>query len=144
MINRKQELQLVTDITAIKEFKDAGIALCGSGMSQIIRQPRMPEGMRLLVVVMEDSLPAPVKIKSPVISDYAKEVDSNIIGSVLGSPHLMTGVSCLTAVGAGVAAAASTALAPMTGGSSLVVTYITGAGAVASAAQCGIGIGKIH
>lgn len=143
MITQKQEKQLIKEITAKSEFKNAGIAYCSSGMSRIIHQPAMPEGLRLWVVIMEDKLPAPIELKQPKISSFEQEKDSNIITQILGSPHFMTGVSCLTAIGAGAAAAAGTALAPMTAGTSIAVTYITGAGAVASAAQCGIGIGRI-
>ena len=53
------------------------------------------------------------------------------------------GLSCGAAVLAGAASASGVAAAPVTGGASLAVTVLTWAGAVATAAQCGIATGRV-
>ncbi|MEM9834983.1 MAG: hypothetical protein AAF828_00690 [Bacteroidota bacterium] len=130
-------------INAIVAFADAkpafrtfGIAFIGRGACTVIREANMPQGYQNWIVLKEVQLPdnttsSPAQLAPP-------QPKGNLAGEFLNA-----GLSCGSAVLAGAAVAGGAAAAPVTAGTSTVVSALAFTGAVASAAQCGISVGRV-
>ena len=141
-LSAAQREHVVNAITNIPAFRDSGVAYSGQNMCQILHESTLPDGIQSWVILEEvDSFPDVIFTDSQTVSanDVAPAGQPSNIGSEVG----MMVLSCGSAILAGAAATSGVAAAPLTGGGSLALTVLAYAGAVASAAQCGISIGRV-
>jgi len=134
----KLQKKLIARIERIKQFRDVGIAFIGDGVCMVIKKPQLPNGLRAWVVIEEIEQPAKESQKINPKLEVKKRANNN-----MGSELINMGLSCGSAVLAGAAATGSAAAIPVTGGASGIVTVLTYSAAIASAAQCGISIGRV-
>jgi len=133
-LSQSESRQIVAAIERIRPLRGAGIGFEGRGMSQVLRYPDTPPGFQTWIILRERQLPVPSS--GPPAPPTQAE-------SQLGWELLNMGLSCGAMVAAGAASASGVAAAPVTGGASLAITVLTWAGAVATAAQCGIATGRV-
>jgi hypothetical protein len=131
-LTQQEKQRLIAAIDRTAAFRTTGIAFVGRGMSQILRESPMPRGLQTWIVLEEQEVREPASTPPPPPDQ-----------SNLRSELLNMGLSCGSAILAGVAAAGGATAAPLTGGASLAITVVTWAGALATAAQCGIATGRV-
>ena len=132
-LNYHQKQLLIEKIDIIEEFRDCGIAFIGNNMSMIVRESSLPEGFGFWIVIKE--------IEE---TDFEEtNIDQAENSSNIGRELLNMGLSCGSAVLAGVAATKSAAAVPFTFGASGIVTALATSAALASSAQCGISSGRV-
>jgi hypothetical protein len=102
-------------------------------MSLVVRESKLPGGFGFWVVVSEIE-----EVENELIN--AGQTGSS---SKIGGELFNMGLSCGATVFAGLAAATSAAAVPFSFGASGMVTVLTAAAALASAAQCGISAGRV-
>jgi hypothetical protein len=134
-LNLQESYSIQRKISEIPSLKSAGIAFNGRGMCQVVKGSPMPKGFQTWIVLSEVKTPSGTGSR-PALPP--PQVESQIASELLGM-----GLSCGSAVMAGVASIAGVAAAPLTGGASTAISVLAYAGALASAAQCGIAIGRI-
>jgi hypothetical protein len=133
--NSQLDTALFNAVDSISCLRGAGIGYLDGMSSQVLRNAHLrPLGMELWVVFEEEQVKASLSSVVP----SAAEAKSNW-GKRFGDLFL----NCGGAVLAGAAAATGVAAAPVTGGSSAILTWTSGAAAIAGAAQCGISIGQV-
>ena len=137
VIESNLESQLISGIESMAQFKNVGIAFIGNRQCKELKKPMLPEGLRSWVVI-EEVLP----IMSNETFEPQREIQKRS-NKNMGEELMNMGLSCTSAVLAGAATTASAAATPVTGGASTLVTVITYSAAIASAAQCGISIGRV-
>jgi len=136
-LSRSEMQVLARHIDRVPQLRSFGIAFVGRGMSQIVRQPAMPNGLATWVVLKERNMEL-FPVTSSTVPAAPTPSESN-----LGGELLMAGLSCGAAFFAGVAGAAGVAAAPVTGGASAALTVVVWAGSAATAAQCGMSTGRV-
>lgn len=132
-LSKQQENKLINSIDKIPALRFCGIAYVGQGNSYVIRPSQMPDGLGTWIVISE------------VKEQYARKPEKEIVRESnfsWGWELFGLGTSCGAAILTGVAAAGGVAATPLTGGTSLALTTLAWAGATATAAQCGISIGR--
>ena len=130
------EMQLLIDaVDRNPACRTLGIVFEGRGMTQVVREPPIPLGLRTWILLREEEVP---ESAASAATAAAQPAPSNLGGELLNM-----GLSCGSAVLAGVAVAGGAGAAPVTGGASLAITVLAWAGAVATAAQCGIATGRV-
>lgn len=132
-LTQQEEQRLIMAIDRIPAFRTVGIAFVGRGMCKVVRQASMPAGLQTWIVLREEEVRGTTPTPPP-----SQPNQSN-----LRSELLNMGLSCGAAVLAGVVAAGGAGAAPLTGGASLAITVVVWAGALATAAQCGIATGRV-
>lgn len=131
-LTQQEKQQLIAAIDRNPAFRTTGIAFEGRGMCMIVRQSPMPAGLQTWIVLKEE------EVQGTALAPPPRPNPSN-----LRSELLNMGLSCGSAALAGVAAAGGAGAAPVTGGASLAITVVVWAGALATAAQCGISTGRV-
>ena len=158
---------LVQYVESNSQLRGCGIGYSGQGVSEVIKaaDPSLPLSLQTWILILEEDLPSPVSSSqrfSPAEVVYssgttatsqatttqpapapriAEPARSRWTGLINEAPSVI--MSCGSAVITGGSAAAGVMAAPVTAGASTVVTYAMAAGAVASAAQCGIALGRV-
>lgn len=124
---------IIKKISNIPELTDVGIGFIGNNSCEIWKASAMPEGLRSwIVITVEEN----GKVKQKATSSGAPKHS-------LMSELFQVGINCGSALLAGSATVTSTGLAPLSGGTSLPLTYILAAGTVATSAQCGFSLGRV-
>jgi hypothetical protein len=137
LLSPSAQLELFRKIDAIPEFEGAGVGYIGDDACWVLRRSAHLSGFDTWIVLEEQTYDAdaPMPPAPPLPSDNAQ--------SNLKSELVSMGVNCGAAVAAGAVSTLGVAAAPVTGGTSTIITLVAGAAAVASAAQCGISIGRV-
>lgn len=130
----REQSKIAGGVDLMPAFRGMAIGYEGRGMSMVLRPPSMPAGLRTWIVLIEEE----VRVQGPTPSPPPPPDQSK-----LGREFLNFGLSCGSAVLAGVATAGTAGAAPLTGGASLLLTAVVWAGAAASAAQCGVSVGRL-
>lgn len=133
-LSQSEASRMVAAIGRIRQLRGVGIGFVGRGMSQVLRQPATPSGFQTWIILRERELPTPSSGPPAPLTQAESQI---------GSELLNMGLSCGAMVAAGAASATGVAAAPVTGGASLAITVLVWAGAVATAAQCGIATGRV-
>jgi hypothetical protein len=145
-LTSQQSVQFLSCVDRIPQFRSLGVGYIGNGLCQVLREPKMPPGLRTWIIFKDADLgnaslasggnePAAV---APSAGKMPAQRDSKLAAELLGM-----GLSCGTAVLAGIATAGSAAAAPVTAGTSTAITVLLWSGSVASAAQCGVSTGRV-
>ena len=136
--NRLAQLHLFRIIDSQPQLVGAGVGYVGSGGCYLLRKSSHVGGFATYVV-LEETAYIPMRDGRPTPPGPPQNAKTSSLGKEFGSLLL----SCSSAVLAGTAAAVGAAAAPVTGGGSGVITLVSGAAALASAAQCGVSFGRI-
>jgi hypothetical protein len=122
-------------IDNIPEFEGAGVAYLGDGECEVLRDSMHISGFDTWIVLEAYETSDTKTLEVPPTAVRPK---TSFWKELLG-----LGINCSSAVLTGAATAAETAAAPVTGGASLALVYVTGAGAVATSLQCGLSVGRV-
>jgi hypothetical protein len=148
-LNYQEKQTLINGINNIDGFNECGIAFIGRNMSEVIRKSELPEGFGFWIVIVEiesnennainiQKTKASVDIIQKDINPSKTKNNTNI-----GLEILKMGVSCGTALLAGSVALGSAAAAPLTFGTSSIITVLSASAALAGAANCGLSSGRV-
>ena len=142
MIFNSQESknQLFNTIDAIPELSGGGLGYLDGKSCRVLRKSQHVSGFDTYVVLEETPY---VPISDENSSPKPPPASRNVKSSHVRKELISAGLNCGSAVLAGAAATAGVAAAPVTGGASTFLTLVAGAAALASAAQCGISIGRV-
>lgn len=134
--------RLQESVDSIPEFQQMGIIYFNqAGSADLIRESAGLNGLRSYVVLREKAAePADPYLTS---DSAALAVASSEDESDMGSELLNMGLSCGSAVLAGIAGTGSAGATFISAGISTPLTVILWSGALASAAQCGISGGRV-
>jgi len=132
-----QQKRLISAFDQIPALYGIGIGFVGSDSSCVIRSPFLPGNVNAWVILEEVKEERNQEPEPAIILEQTKTT------SRTGKEVLNLVMSCGSAVLTGAAAVVGAGAAPFTGGASLVLTYIGGAAAVASAGACGLAIGRM-
>lgn len=133
IMNKQLEGAIYQKIDAIEPLSCAGVGYMDGMSTRLLRRATLTPADDIYVVLDEQDF-GPDLVPPPVPPGYSQ--------SKLTSKLVDVGLNCGGAILAGAAATAGVAAAPVTGGTSTVLTVIAGAAALAAAAQCGISIGQ--
>ena len=139
-----EQQAIIKQVNKIAELKEAGIMYIGKGMCQQIRKSDLPKGLGTWIVIKEvkettpERTPVTLHSKTKTFVPTVPENEGNIKKELLNM-----GLSCGATILAGVATVGSAAAAPVTAGTSTALTVVAYAGTTATAAQCGIAIGRV-
>ncbi len=150
MISQQCLQQFMHYVDSNPRLSGMGIGYSGEYTSRVLKQPNqaIPQGLRTWIVILEDGLPLPGGVQSQFSPQKEMQQMENISqnqsrwGSFLHEAPTFL-LSCGSAAVTGGVSLAAGAAAPATGGLSTIITVVTWSGAAASAAQCGISIGRI-
>ena len=137
MLTNAQKAALFRAIDAVPEFSGMGVGYVGDGQCTVLRDSNHPTGLSTFLILEETTEsvipagPAPPRPQAP-------PPNFPLWSEVFGA-----GLNCMGAVLSGVAIAGEATAAPVTGGTSLALVYVTSAAAVASSAQCGVSVGRV-
>jgi hypothetical protein len=131
-LTEQDRQKLIAAIDRNPAFRTTGVAFIGRGMSQIVRQSSMPAGLQTWIVLKEEEVQQPASAPPP------QPTSSSLLRELLNM-----GLSCGATFFAGVATLGAAKAAPLTAGTSLGVSVVIWSGALATAAQCGIAMGRV-
>lgn len=132
-LTHEEKICIYRVVDEFPELKDFGIVYVSEMDGTILlRESALPDGYKTWIT-LERKLLLPEA--TPVLKENKK---SGLILEMVGM-----GLSCASAAFAGAATVAATSAAPVTAGSSLVISAIGYSATVASAAQCGVSAGRV-
>jgi hypothetical protein len=134
-MTNQEKFHLFDAIDNIPEFEGAGVAYLGDGECEVLRDSMHISGFDTWIVLEAYETSDTKTLEVPPTAVRPK---TSFWKELLG-----LGINCSSAVLTGAATAAETAAAPVTGGASLALVYVTGAGAVATSLQCGLSVGRV-
>jgi hypothetical protein len=133
IMTKELEGAIFQRIDAIEPLSSVGVGYTDGMSTRLLRRATPTLSDDIYVILDEQDL-GPDPVPPPVPPGYSQ--------SKLGAKLVDVGLNCGGAILAGAAATAGVAAAPVTGGTSTILTVIAGAAALAAAAQCGISIGQ--
>lgn len=150
MISSQCLQQFMRYVDSNSSLKGMGIGYSGEGQSRILKQPdqTIPKGLRTWIIILEEGLPLPGVVQA----QFSPQIEMQRLGNMSQTrsrwDSFLTeaptfAISCGSAAITGTVAGVSAAATPMTGGASAAITVLVWSGAAASAAQCGLSIGRI-
>ncbi len=134
-MTNEEQFHLFDAIDRIPDFEGAGVAYVGDGECAVLRQTMHLSGFDTWIVLEAYDAPDTSKLEVP---QQALRPKSTFWKDLLG-----IGINCGSAVLTGAATAAEVAATPVSGGTSLLLVTVTGAGAVATSLQCGLSTGRV-
>lgn len=138
LLSEAARIQLFEDIDAIPALEGVGVGYMDGMSCRVLRLAAHGSGFGTWVILEETEFVARSNGTPPPPSPSKNAKSSRIRKELISA-----GINCTGAVLAGAAASAGVAATPVTGGASAIVTLVAGAAALASAAQCGLGIGRV-
>ena len=125
--------RLLQNLHQIPEFNHFGVAFIGGNMCQVVKSSQLPRGLQSWIVIREREI-ANTLVGPPADDEWNWDI---------AWETLNVGLACGATVAAGMASAAGVIAAPVTGGTSAVLSTVAYAGSLATAAQCGISTGRL-
>jgi hypothetical protein len=124
---------LFAEIDTVPALRGLGVVFIGRGECRLLREQRMPRGLRTWIVLQDDGAGAE---PGPEPSRAARE-------SHLLRESISAGLSCASVLFTGAGVLVGIGGAPLTAGSSTTLTVLSWAGLVASSAQCANGTWRV-
>jgi len=134
----RAKLELFRLVDEQAELEGAGVGYIGDGACYLLRPSQHISGLSTYMVLEETTY-----VSMPGLRPAPPPPSKNVKSSGASRELIGVGINCTAAVLAGAAATAGAAASPLTGGASGIITLVAGAAALASAAQCGISIGRV-
>ena len=134
-MTNEEQFHLFDAIDGIPELQGAGVGYVGDGQCKVLRQTQHISGFDTWIILETMETPNDGVL---AVAQKAPSPKPTFFKDLLSA-----GINCCSAVLTGAATATEAAAAPVTGGGSLALAYITGAGALATSLQCGLSVGRI-